>query len=321
MSIVYLDPVNDELRELISSLNGTNRDIYFASDYEGEKLDNLLEEASYFVVATVPVNKSHISKAKKLKHIQKTGIGVDNIDLKEASKRGITVSNTPGANATGVAELTILLMLALYRKLPILNEETKSGDWPMWKYRLSSYELEEKIHGIIGFGKIGQEVAKRSKAFGTNIVYYDVQRASIEVEKSLEVTYLSKEELLRKADIVSLHIPYIPETKDFIHEAELNQMKETAILINVSRGGIVNEDALVKAIQNGKILGAGIDVWTSEPPEKNHPLFQLPQVIATPHIGAGTKDTLIRVLNIAFQNIKQVDKGEEPNYIVNSVKK
>ncbi len=316
MTIVYLDPVFPALRDLICSLNDTGRTILFAADYKNERLASIIERAEYVIVATAPVDRLLIEKAKRLKHIQKTGVGVDNIDIEAAKRRGITVANTPGANATGVAELTILHILALYRKLTIINDATKKGEWPMWEHRLTSFELHGKTHGLFGFGKIGQETAKRSKAFGTKIIYHDVKRASPDIEAQLEATYVSKEELLKTADIISLHIPLLLETKDYISDEELKQMKNTAILINVSRGGIVNEGALVRALRNGEIMGAGIDVWSDEPPESNHPLFQFPQVIATPHIGAGTKDTLERVLRLSFQNIRLIDEGKQPRFLV-----
>ncbi len=316
MTIVYLDPVFPELKELIDSMNKIGMKLYFAVDYSGEQLNEIIANMTYLIVATAPVRADLIEQAKKLKHIQKTGIGVDNIDLEAARRQGITVSNTPGANATGVAELSVLLMLALYRKLPILNTSMKVGEWQMWEHRLSSYELEGKTHGLFGFGRIGQETAKRSKAFGTRILYHDVKRADLKTEKEVDAIFVTKEELLKEADIVSLHLPYLPETAHFIDEYELNLMKKTAILINVSRGGTVNEAALAQALRNGDISGAGIDVWSTEPPAKNHPLLGLEQVIATPHIGAGTKDTLKRVLKMSFDNIQEIQAGKAPTYLV-----
>ena len=178
--------------------------------------------------------------------------------------------------------------------------------------------MNGKTHGFIGFGTIGQETAKRSKAFGTNIIYYDPFRISEENE--LDATYMSINEVLEKSDIVSLHLPLHPETENLITHRELTMMKNNAILINVSRGGIVDENALAKALRNGDIAGAGIDVWESEPPKIDHPLFKLENVITTPHIGAGTHDTLQRVLNMAFTNIGKVNKGEDPDYVVNNIK-
>ncbi|NEU31442.1 3-phosphoglycerate dehydrogenase [bacterium LRH843] len=316
MNIVYLDPVNPELRNLIIQNNPRDASLTFAAEMSAEEYAKEIENADYIVVATAPVSADLIQKARRLKHIQKTGIGVDNIDLAAAKEREITVSNTPGANANGVAELSILMILSLYRKLSILNASTKNGDWQMWEHRMSSYELNGKTHGLLGFGHIGQETAKRSKSFGTNIIYHDVQKIPAEQEEKLEARYVTKKELLEQADIISLHIPYLPETKNFIDQEELSQMKKTAILINVSRGGIVNEKALAEALRNEEIGGAGIDVWTEEPPSPSNPLFSFEQVIATPHIGAGTKDTLNRVLEMAFENIIQIEAGQRAAYVV-----
>ncbi|TKC18104.1 2-hydroxyacid dehydrogenase [Robertmurraya kyonggiensis] len=316
MNVVYLDPVFPEMKKMLLDAKPQQAELKFAAEYEGEILDSILSEAEYLLMATEKVDRSLIEKLPRVKHIQKTGIGVDNIDLQEADKREITVSNTPGANATGVAELTILLILALYRKLIVLDKATKNGEWQMWEHRLSSYELSGKVHGFIGFGNIGQETAKLSKGFGTEIIYYDVLQASSEIEMEVDATYCQLDELLKKADIISLHVPLIPQTRHLLSEKEFDLMKSSAVLINVSRGGIVNEDELARALSVGKIAGAGIDVWEGEPPNANHPLFQFDQVIATPHIGAGTKDTLIRVLNMAFDNISSIEKGEQAKFVV-----
>jgi phosphoglycerate dehydrogenase-like enzyme len=315
--IIYLDKVFPAFKEILLGHKPENFELLFWHEMDQDEQDAILPEADYLLVATEKVNDSILSKATNARFVQKTGIGVDNIDLISASSHRLPVSNTPGANATGVAELTILLILALYRKLPLINKETKNGKWLMWELRPSSFEMEGKTHGFIGFGNIGRETAKRSKAFGTNIIYYDKFRASLEQEKELDAEYMSLEEVLAHSDIISLHIPLFEDTRGIIGEKEFNLMKGNAILINVSRGGIVQEAALYNAIKDGKIAGAGIDVWENEPVESNNPLLKLENVVASPHIGAGTRDTLDRVLKTAFQNIKRVDEGLEPDFVVN----
>ncbi|MCM3712578.1 NAD(P)-binding domain-containing protein [Alkalihalobacillus oceani] len=316
MNIVYVDPVSPELKQLLLEMKPPGAELSFSAELDSDRRETAFAQADYLVVATAEISASLLERTPRLVHIQKTGVGVDNIDLQAAKERNITVANTPGANANGVAELSMLMILALYRRLLLLDRETKQGEWPMWKHRLSSYEVSGKVHGLFGFGRIGQETARRSKAFGTTIIYYDVQRASREQEEALGAVYVAKEELLRQADIISLHLPLLPETRHFLDKAEFELMKHTAVLINVSRGGTVNEEALAAALQAGQISGAGIDVWSSEPPERNHPLFALDQVIATPHIGAGTKDTLKRVLEIAFSNIEKIEAGNQASNLV-----
>lgn len=315
--IIYLDKVFPEFKRILLSHKPVNFDLIFLQEMNQDERDTILPQADYLLVATEQVNESILSKATNAKFIQKTGIGVDNIDLVSASSHGLPVSNTPGANATGVAELTILLILALYRKLPLINRETKNGKWLMWELRPSSFEMEGKTHGFIGFGNIGRETAKRSKAFGTNIIYYDKFRATPAQEEEIGAEYMSLEEVLVNSDLISLHIPLFEETKGLIGEKELNLMKESAILINVSRGGVVQESALFNALKDGTIAGAGIDVWEREPVSPDNPLLSLENVIASPHIGAGTRDTLDRVLRTAFHNIQKVEEGFKPDYVVN----
>jgi lactate dehydrogenase-like 2-hydroxyacid dehydrogenase len=315
-TVIYFDHVFPEFKKMIYEHLPQGFKLLFWHDLNEKEREQYLPQADYLIVATEKIGEEILARAKKAKLIQKTGIGVDNIDLEAAKKYGLPVANTPGANATGVAELTILLILALYRKLPKVNSETKKGNWLMWELRPYSYEMEGKTHGFIGFGNIGRETAKRSKAFGTNIIYFDQFRLKPEMEEQLQAEYMSLEDVLRKSDIISLHIPLLPETKRLIGEKELSLMKKTAVLINVSRGGIVEEGALYQALQSKIIAGAGIDVWEKEPAESDNPLFSLDNVIASPHIGAGTRDTLNRVLRTAFQNIERVNEGHEPDYLV-----
>lgn len=315
--IIYFDKVFAEFKNILMSHKPDNFDLLFWQEMSKEEQEVVLPNAEYLLVATEKVGEDIFSKASTARFLQKTGIGVDNIDVSSASAYGLPVSNTPGANAIGVAELTILLILSLYRKLPTLNRETKNGKWLMWEFRPSSYEMEGKTHGFIGFGNIGREAARRSKAFGTSIIYYDKFRAAPEHEDALQAEFLSLEEVLAQSDIISLHIPLLEETKGLIGERELNMMKENAVLINVSRGGIVKEEALYNALKDGTIAGAGIDVWEKEPVDPGNPLLTLENVIASPHIGAGTRDTLDRVLRMAFDNIKNVEEGMSPDYVVN----
>lgn len=316
-TILYFDEVQEDMKRLFSKMKPEGFQLLYWQDMNPEEREKVLSHADFLLVATAKIDREMILNAKRVKLIQKTGVGVDNIDVKTATRLQIPVANTYGGNATGVAELTLLFILALYRKLPLLNEATKQGKWLMWQWRSSSYEMDGKTHGIVGFGHIGRETAKRSKALGTHIVYYDPYRAPPDVEKRLQAEYLSLAELLKTADIISLHLPLLPETKHLIGLRELQMMKESAILINVSRGGIVDEKALAQALAEGIIAGAGIDVWSSEPVSADHPLLKLDNVIATPHIGAGTRDTLERVLGMAFDNIQKAENGDSIANVVN----
>jgi glyoxylate reductase len=277
--------------------------------------------ADYLLVATKKMDESIFDKATNARFIQKTGVGVDNIDIEAARRLHLPVCNTPGGNSTGVAELTILFTLALYRKLIQVDQATKSGQWPMWELRPSSYEMEGKTHGFIGFGNIGREAAKRSKAFGTELIYYDKYRAPEVIENQLGATFNPMEEVLKKSDILSLHVPLLPETRGIIGTRELKLMKPSSILLNMARGGIVKEEDLYQALKEGLIAGAGIDAWESEPTDPTNPLLSLDNVIASPHIGAGTRDTINKVLHLAFQNIKRVEDGNTLQFVTNQIER
>ena len=316
--IIYFDSVSLEYKEELVS-HSNDFELLFWQELSTSQKEKALCEADYFLVSTFELTEDILECATNLKLVQKTGIGLDNIDLKAAERLKIPVCNLPGGNARGVAELTIGMILSLYRKLNILDKATKSGEWLMWEHRLSSYEMFGKIHGFIGFGNIGQETAKRSKAFGTEIIYYDKFRLSPGLEKELESTFLPLQEVLERSDIISIHIPLLTETKHLISKSEFSQMKSNAILINVSRGNIVDEDALAEALSTNKIGGAGLDVWAEEPININNPLLAFDNIIATPHIGAGTRDTLNNVMTLAFNNFRKVENGDSPSFIQNGV--
>jgi D-3-phosphoglycerate dehydrogenase len=311
-TILYLDEANEPLERLLRERSPKGFELYIGA---GER-DQALALADYLMVAASEVDENLIAGASKTRLIQKTGVGIDNIDLRAARRREIPVANTPGANSTAVAEHTILLILALYRKLLKLDAETKRGNWPMWDLRPYSFEMRGKVHGIIGFGSVGREVARLSHAFGTSVLYFDEFR-SPEAEHETGAVYAPLEQVLQQADILSLHVPLVPGTRNLIGAEEFAIMKSEAILINVARGGIVDEHALTAALREASIAGAGVDVWEQEPVVPDHPLLSLQNVIATPHAGAGTRDTLIRVLDIAFTNIARVARGKSPLHVVN----
>lgn len=320
VEVVYMDEAVPKMQELLrrQKPKGVSLSFYSAAESEEERL-SMLRSAHCLLTATARVDEELLDDTRKLLLVQKTGTGTDNIDLEAAASRDIPVANTAGANATGVAELTMLFALAIYRRLLEIDAGTKRGEWPMWEYRHRSFELSGKTHGIVGFGAIGQGVARRSRAFGTEIVYHDtVARPEAELELDARRTP-SLPELLSASDVVSLHVPLLEETQGLIGEAELRRMRPEAILINVSRGGVVDEAALYEALDRGEISCAALDVWEREPVALDNPLLGLPNVISTPHIGAGTRDTLGRVLAMAFENISRLRSGDGPGWVVNGV--
>lgn len=312
MNCIFLDKITPEMKQLLRAETPEDVELLFWDEMSAAEQEPAIRQAQALLTAIYVVDDVFMQRAPKLKIVQKLGVGTDNIDSAAAARRGITVGNVPGGNTNGVAELTMGLILDIYRKISRLDSITKSGEWGMWKYRSCSYEIKGKKHGIIGFGNTGKRVAELSKAFGASVFYYSRKRASVVVEAAYDVTYLELEELLKESDIVSLHVPLTPETRNWMTADKLGFMKPNAVLINVSRGNIVNEQDLYEILAAGKIMGAAIDVWAEEPIHGGNPLLSLDNVIATPHIGGGTVDAAIAIFRASFQKIRSVlEKSKE----------
>ncbi len=228
-----------------------------------------------------------IDAAKNLKVIMRGGVGLDNIDVDYAKSKGITILNTPAASSASVAELTTGYLLALARHIPQATASMKAGQWEKKKFEGS--EISGKILGIVGYGRIGSEVAWRAKALGMDILVYDPY-----VTRLSEGALVSLDELLAQSDYITFHLPHTDETHNLISKAEFEKMKQGVYIVNCARGGIVDEEALYNAIQNGKVAGAALDVFAQEP-LADYKLFSLDQVIGSPHIGASTEEALARV--------------------------
>lgn len=240
-------------------------------------------------------------------------MGVDNVDVKAATERGIMVINAPESTSITVAEHSIGLMLALARKISIADRSVKEGKWE--KNRFMGIELNGKTLGIIGMGRIGSQVVVRTKAFGMDILVYDPY-ISREAAEEMGVTVTDLETLLRESDIVTIHVPLTPETRHLISDDEFKLMKETAFIVNCARGGIIDEDALYRALKDGEIAGAALDVFEEEPPEGS-PLLELENVVLTPHIGASTAEAQRDAAIIVANEIKTVFQGGAPRNVLN----
>ncbi len=249
-----------------------------------------------------------------LKVIGRAGIGVDNVDIETAGKHKIPVVNAPTGATASVAELTLGHILTLSRNIAYADKTMKKGEWA--KKTLKGFELDGKTLGLIGTGNIGKYTAKLAKCFGMKVIGYDpfISKENMKkdgIEKVDEVV-----QIMEKSDYISLHIPHIPETHHIINEEMISKMKPSAYLINCARGGTVDEKALYNALKNGKIAGAALDVYEKEPPEKS-PLFELDNVVMTPHIGANTKEGQIKAGTICAEQINKVLAGKKPDYCVN----
>ncbi|NOU97395.1 hypothetical protein GC093_29805 [Paenibacillus sp. LMG 31456] len=281
-----------------------------------EVLVKLAREADAILVRTASVNRELIESATKCKIIARHGAGVDQIDLKAAAECGIYVSNTPYANSNSVAEHTVGMMIGLSHQI-LKGDRALRQDRFEVRNEYIGTELQGKTLGIIGLGNIGKRVARKcALGMDMNVMAYD---SFLKDESGLEYVRMvdSLEALLSQSDFVSLHIPYLPEYHNLIDRQALSQMKPGAFLINCARGGLVDEQALLEALKKGKLAGAGLDVFEQEPPENQHPLWELDNVIVTPHMSAHTEDALIAMAVGAAEEIVRVLNGEQPVYCVN----
>ena len=261
-----------------------------------------------FVMAT-PMPAALLEAAGRLGFIQKLGAGVDRIDLQVCRARGIGVARLHAGNAIPVAEHTVMLMLAACRRLPLLDRATRAGGWDKEACRGVNRQLRGKTIGLIGFGAIGRAVAGLLASFGVDIRYYDPVRAPAEVEAGLQATFAPLEELLARADVVSLHLPLLPETRGLLDARRIALMKPGAILVNAARGGLVDEAALSQALADGRLFGAALDAFAVEPPVGS-PLLALEQVVVTPHCAGATIDNVAALAARAIANSERYLAGE-----------
>ncbi len=252
---------------------------------------------------------SVIERADRLRVISRYGAGVDQVDLDAASRRGIAVTNAPGANKIAVAELAIGLMFALARKIPQVAAAARAGQWK----RSPGWELSGKTLGIVGLGEIGREVAVRAQALGMRVVAHD----PFSKQQVAGVQTVDLPTLLQQSDVITLHCALTPETRHLINAERLAQMRSSASLINTARGDLVDEDALYNALQHGQLGGAAADVFHADPPSSSL-LLRLDNFIATPHIGATTYESIQRVSMLSAQNLVAVLRGEPCDHIVNA---
>jgi phosphoglycerate dehydrogenase-like enzyme len=257
-----------------------------------------------------------IDAAKHLKLIQTMGQGTDHLPLRQARERGIYVCNMGGANTLSVAELTILLILATLRRLQPLSDSLKQGKFQGSTEITSVHEIYDKTVGIIGFGNIGRRVASLLYGFGANIIFHEKLEVPYAVKADFKARQVGLDELLSTSDIVTLHIPSLKSTKGMIDWKKLSMMKQTAYLINTSRADLVNQADLLRALNEKKIAGAGLDVWEPEPPDPENPLLHMDTVVATPHIGSLAWENWRPRVQITWGNVLRVAEGKEPLYQV-----
>ncbi|WP_102275514.1 2-hydroxyacid dehydrogenase [Cytobacillus massiliigabonensis] len=279
--------------------------------------EKITEIDGLFCLLTENINEELISKAKKLKVISNMAVGYNNIDINAATKKGIIVTNTPGVLTETTADLTFALLMATARRIPEASSYMREGKWKTWSpMQLTGQDIYNSTIGIIGLGRIGEALARRAKGFNMNILYRNRNR-NLQAEGELGLQYVSLEDLLKKSDFVCIMTPYTPETYNMIRKEHFQLMKDTAILINTARGGIVNENDLYQALADGVIWAAGLDVFEQEPVPLDHPLLTLPNVVTLPHIGSASIGTRMKMAEVAAENLLRALTGDIPQNAVN----
>ncbi len=311
MKILIADAMSDKAVDILKS---NKLDVDVKTDLKKEELQAIIGEYDALIVrSATKVTKDIIEKADKLKVIGRAGIGVDNVDVEAATEKGIVVMNTPQGNALAAAEHAVALMFALARKVALADRTMKEGKWE--KKLLMGVEVYDKTLGVIGIGNIGMIVAEKGVALGMKVLAYDLYvTKEVAVQKGIELVDLDT--LLSKSDFISVHVPMIKETKNLINKDNLGKTKKSVFIVNTARGGIVNEKDLFQALEDGQVAGAALDVFEQEPPPKDHPLVLSEKVVATPHLGASTKEAQSKVaIDIANQIVDYALNGVIKNSV------
>src|ERR1022692_2305523 len=282
MKIVIAEKIAKQAAELLRAEKWT------VVEPAAADLDRELASAEALIVrSAVKVDAALLEKAPQLRVVGRAGVGVDNVDLEAATRRGVLVLNTPGGNAISVAEHTIALMLSMARSIPAASASVREGRWE--KKKFMGRELRGKTLGIVGLGRIGVEVSRRARAMEMQLIAYDPY-VSPGVARDNAIQMAPLDEVLARADYLTLHVSLTPETENMINAASLRKMKTGVHIVNCGRGELLDEAALAAAIASGHVAGAALDVFRVEPPPPDHPLARLPQVIATPHIAGSTEE-------------------------------
>lgn len=302
MKILVCDQLQEVVLNQLLEL-GEITDISGSSNKHEELLKHIIEAEIVVIRSATTLTKEILEHAKKIKIIARCGVGIDNVDIEFAKSREIFVTNAPAANLISLVEHTIGLILSTARKIHESNVSTKSGKWE--KSKFVGLELHQKQLGIIGFGKAGKLLSERLKSFGMKVVFYDPFVSDWEGEEES----VTLENLLSSSDVVSVHVIKTPQTENLLSKEKLNLLKPNSILVNTSRGGVVDEDYLVELVNSKKIFGAALDVFDKEPIEENNKILDS-DVLLTPHIGASTIEAQLKAGLDTVQNIKKILDGD-----------
>jgi len=310
-TVVYWNRATADVYEVIRSQMASGWKLVTLEGESKEGWLAQLRDVDFMIVADWAITEETLAAAPKLRMVQHQGVGHERIDKAALKARGIPLALCPAGTTVGVAEHTILLILAVYKRLVVADTRLREGTWLQWGLRSTSYELAGKTLGLVGFGRIAQAVAQRAHAFEARILYHDPYLGERPpAANAWTAVAVSLPELLRQSDIVSLHVPTTDETRRFLSTSKFEQMKPSAVLINTSRGAVVDEPALIKALEARTIAGAGLDVFEQEPIQPDNPLLKLDNVVLTPHIAAGTVDALRQKMQSVFSNLLRFAEGK-----------
>jgi phosphoglycerate dehydrogenase-like enzyme len=314
--ILFAPKQSDAVLEIARSLTPAGFELLIA-DIGTPEFYAAAGQAEYYLGLARQMGGEFFRAAPNLKLVQLLSAGYDRVDIEAARKAGVPVSNNGGANAIAVAEHTLMLILAVLKRVVRFHNDVVAGKWRVGGFDDQRvYELSRKTLGIVGLGNIGKKVARRAAAFDMTVQYYDIARLTENEEDALGVRFVLLPELLRTSDVVSLHVPLDDSTRHLLGAREFAQMKPGAILINTCRGPVVDEAALYRALKDGQVAAAGLDVLVEEPPPKDHPLFTLPNVTLTPHSAGPTWENWTARFRNGFDNIQRVAAGRAPKWVI-----
>lgn len=310
--VLYLSHAPADVCDIIRGQVPPGFELVTLTEGSDEERKQKVADCEVIIVAAHPLREPVIAAATALKLVHHQGVGwQDTVDIEPLRARQIPLALTPEGTTTGVAEHTVLLMLAVCKRLPYADSEVRQGRFHINALRPVSRELSGMTIGYVGMGRIGRAVAERLAAFGALGIYYDPAASlSPQEEQRLRLGRCTFDEVLGQADIVTLHLPLTRETRHLIDANAIARMKAGAMLINTARGGLIDESALIPALQRGALAGAGLDVFETEPLPAQHPLNALPNVVLTPHISAGTRDALSTKMRALFENVERFYRGE-----------
>lgn len=305
-------------KEGMALLDG-GEEIYVAHDANPMNYKGEMEDADALIVRAAPagiVSRQVIEASPRLKVIGRTGVGYDSVDVEAATEQGIPVIITPGANNRAVAEHTLTMMLALSKNLVEAQVETAKGNWAIRDAR-KQFELYGKKAGIIGLGRIGRDTAALCRGIGMSVAGYDPFLTREQIEDMGYEYYGDYEELLEACDVISIHVPLTEQTENMIRREQFRRMKSTAIIINCSRGGIINEPDLIEALNRGEIAGAGLDVFVGEELHPGNPLLEAKNLVFSPHSAAQTREAVINMATMCVEGCKAVCAGKKWKFVAN----